>query len=105
MDSKRATCYQHMFGSNPRWKKYLRLFGEAWTIKTATGTLAKLANRGVQCMLVGYAEIMQGMFYQIWNPLTEWVHVTQDIIWVKQMMFQKQVEKTCLGCCQGSKLL
>jgi hypothetical protein len=41
VNGKRATWYQHMFGSNPQWTKHLRLFGEAGTVKTATGTTAK----------------------------------------------------------------
>lgn len=93
VNGKRATRYQHMFGSNPRWVKHLRLFGEAGTLKIATGTTAKLADRGVQCMMVGYAENHDGDVYLMWNPLTERVHVTQDVIWLKQMMFQKRVEE------------
>jgi len=89
VNGKRATQYQHMFGSNPWWTKHLRLFGEAGTVKTATGTSAKLADRGVQCMMVGYAENHDGDVYQMWNPLTQRVHVTRDIIWLKQMMLQK----------------
>jgi len=49
MNGKRATCYQHMFGSNPWWTKHLRLFEEVGIIKIATGTSTKLADRGVQC--------------------------------------------------------
>ena len=33
MNGKRATCYQHMFGSNPWWTKHLRLFGESGTVE------------------------------------------------------------------------
>jgi len=89
MNGKRATWYQHMFGSNPWWTKHLKLFGEAGMVKTSTGTSVKLANRGVQCMMVGYAENHDGDVYWMWNPLTEHVPVTWDIIWLKQMMFQK----------------
>ena len=80
MNGNRATQYQHMFGCNPWWTKHLRLFGEAGMDKTATGTSAKLADRGVQCMMVGYAENLDGDVYLMWNPLTEHVHVTWDII-------------------------
>ena len=44
-------------------------------------------------MMVGYMESHDGDVNQMWNPLTEHVHVTWDIIWLKQMMFQKQVEE------------
>jgi len=92
VNGTRATRYQHMFGSNPRWTKHLRFFGEAM-VKTATSTSAKLADRGVQCMMVGYAENHDGDVYRMWNPLTEQMHMTQDVIWLKQMMFQKRVEE------------
>ena len=69
------------------------MFGEARTVKTTTGTLAKLANRGVQFMMVGYAEYHEGHMYCMWNPVTECVHVTRDIICLKQMMFQKRVKE------------
>ena len=63
-----------------------------WGIRnsqTATGSSVKLADRGVQHMMVGYAENHDGDVYWMWNPLTEHVPVTWDIIWLKQMMFQK----------------
>ena len=44
-------------------------------------------------MMVGYAENHDGDVYRMWNPLTERVHVTRDVIWLKQMMFQKRVEE------------
>ena len=68
---KRATCYQLMFGSNPWWTKHLRLFGEVGTVKLATGTSPKPAERGVQCMMVVYAENHNGDVYCMWNPVIE----------------------------------
>ena len=56
VNGKRATHYQHMFGQNPPWAKHLRLFGEAGTVKIVTNTSPKLLDKGVQCMMVGYAE-------------------------------------------------
>ena len=44
-------------------------------------------------MMVGYVEKHYGDMYHLWNPVTEHVHVTKDIIWLKQMMFQKRVEE------------
>jgi len=80
VNSKRATKYQHMFGGKPQWTKHLRLFGEARTVKMSTRRSAKLANRGLPCMMVGYAENHDSDVYHMWNPVTEHVHVTRDII-------------------------
>jgi len=29
----------------------------------------------------------------MWNPVTRRVHITRDIIWMKQMLFQKKVDE------------
>ena len=60
VNGRRATQYQHMFGGNSWWTKHLRLSGIAATVKMATGTMAKLAYRGVQSMMVGYVENHNG---------------------------------------------
>ena len=82
-----------MFGQNPRWAKHLKLFGEAGTVKISTSTSPKLADRGAQCMMVGYAESHDGDVYRKWNPITRRVHITRDIIWMKAMLFQKKVDE------------
>jgi hypothetical protein len=44
-------------------------------------------------MCVGYADDHDGDVYQMWNPKTERVHITRDVIWMKQMMFTKGMEE------------
>ena len=53
----------------------------------------KLSDRGAQCMMVGYAEQHDGDVYRMWNPLTRKIHVTRDVIWLKQMLFKKMVDE------------
>jgi len=60
--------------------KQLRLLREAGTIKVVTGTSPKLADRGVQCMMVGYAENHNVDVFYMWNLVTEWVYLTRNII-------------------------
>jgi len=93
VNGKRASRYQHMFGQNPRWAKHLRLFGEAGAVKIVTNTSPKLSDKGLLCMMVGYAENHDGDVCPMWNPVTRWVHLTRDVIWLRQMMFQKRVEE------------
>jgi len=69
------------------------LFGEAGTVKITTLTSPKLADRGAQCMMVGYAESHNEDVYRMWNPVTRRVHITRDIIWMKQMLLQKRVDE------------
>ena len=89
IDGKMASRFEHWAGSNPSFAKYLRMWGEAGTVKVKTKTTPKLQDRGVQCMLVGYAPDHAGDCYRMWNPKTDGVHVTRDIIWLRRMFFAK----------------
>ena len=44
-------------------------------------------------MMVGYAESHDGDVYRMWNPVMRRVHITRDIIWMKQMLFEKMVDE------------
>ena len=47
---------------------HLRTWGEVGTVKTKTATTPKLAEKGVQCMFVGYAHNHAGDWYRMYNP-------------------------------------
>jgi hypothetical protein len=66
--------------------------GEAGTVKIKNDKTPKLANRGVQCVFVGYALGHSGDTYQMWNPVTNSLHQTRDVIWLQQMYY-KPVEQ------------
>ena len=89
IDGKLATRYMHKYGSDPAYAKHLRTWGEAGTV-TLKGTFpGKLADRGVQCMMVGYALQHTGDTYRMWDPNTNRIHTTRDIIWLKRMFYPK----------------
>jgi hypothetical protein len=46
-------------------------------------------DRGVQCMLVGYALDHAGDCYRMWNPDTNGIHETRDVIWLRRMFYEK----------------
>jgi hypothetical protein len=71
--TKKATRHEHLYGINPKCMNFLRTWGEAGTVKVKTKTMPKLADRGVHCMFVGYADYHDGDVYQMWNPKTETV--------------------------------
>jgi hypothetical protein len=87
VDGLITTSYKHFFGQNPKFAHHLRTWGEAGTVKTKTKTTPKLANRGVQCMFVGYAKDHEGDCYQMFNPKTDGVHTTRDVIWLRRMFY------------------
>jgi hypothetical protein len=85
-----ATRFVHWGGENPEFAKYLRVWGEAGTVKTKTKTTPKLFDRGVHCMMVGYALNHAGDTYRMWDMKTNRVHETRDVIWLKRMYFDKE---------------
>ena len=83
--------YEHWCGMNPKFAKYLRLWGEAGTVKTKTTTTPKVKDRGVPCMMIGYALEHPGDTYRMWNPDTNGVHQSRNVIWMKRMYYQKKI--------------
>jgi hypothetical protein len=74
LDGKVKRGVVHWSGKLPNFVKHLHTWGEAGTFKTKTPTMAKLADRGVHCMSVGYALDHAGNVYCMWKPKTGWVH-------------------------------
>ena len=71
-----ATRYEHWTGENPAFAKFLRVWGEAGTVKVRTKRTPKIADRGVTCMFVGYLENHAGDCYEMLDPGTMGVHKT-----------------------------
>ena len=89
IDGKEDTRYKHRFARNPAFADHLRIWGEAGTVKTKTATTPKVADRGVQCLIVGYALNHHGDCYRMWNPKTNYVYETRDVIWLRRMYFSE----------------
>lgn len=51
--------------------------------------MPKIADCGVQCMMVGYSTNHTGDCYKMWDPNTGRIHSTRDTIWLKRMYFLK----------------
>ena len=66
-----ATQYEHCTGSNPRFAKHLRVWGEAGTVTIKSKTSPKISDQGVPCIFVGYAPEHPGDTYRMWNPRTD----------------------------------
>jgi hypothetical protein len=65
MGTKKATRHEHFYGTNPKWMKFLRTWGEAGTVKVKTKMTPKLADRGVHYMFIGYADDHDGNVYRM----------------------------------------
>ena len=86
----KKTRFEHWNGELPRFVKGLRTWGEAGVVKTRTIATPKVANRGVQCMMVGYALGHAHDCYRMLNWETKRIHVTRDVIWLRRMYFSLQ---------------
>jgi hypothetical protein len=89
---KKATRHEHFYGNNPKWMNFLRTWGEGGTVKVNTKNTPKLADRGLHCMFISYEYDNDGDVYCMWKPKMERVHITWDIIWMKQIMLTKGIE-------------
>jgi Reverse transcriptase (RNA-dependent DNA polymerase) len=91
LDEKVATRYEHWCGRLSKWVNHLRIWGEAGTVKMKTDTTPKIADRGIKCMFVGHARNHDGDCYEMWNPSTNKIYVTRDVIWLNRMYFDEEV--------------
>ena len=91
IDGVEKSRYNHWSGgSEPKWAKYLRTWGEAGTVKLTSIATGKLEDRGVPCIFVGYATDHDGDVYRMWDPRTGGIHETRDVIWLRQMFYTKK---------------
>ena len=76
IDGVTATRYVYWGGTNLAFAKYLKTWGEAGTVKLKLTATPRAADRGVQCMMVGYALEHDGDCYRMWDPNTSRLHET-----------------------------
>lgn len=85
INGKLATRDEHVYGSNPNWASKLRIFGEAGVVKE--GKNGKSGNRGTTMLFVGYSgREKDGV--KMYNPNTNGIVNTRDVIWLKRMFYE-----------------
>jgi hypothetical protein len=47
-------------------------------------------------MFIGYPPNHEGDCYWMWNPVTNGVHTTRDVIWLKRMFYNKEMGQNIL---------
>ena len=70
LDGVKATRYVHWCGENPDFSKHQGTWSEARTVKIKSIVMPKIADRGMQCIFVGYALDHAGNVYRIYNLAT-----------------------------------
>ena len=87
LDGVIKTRVEHWCGELPEYAHHLRTWGEAGVVKLKTKTTVKLQNNGTTCMFVGYAINHKPDVYRMWDPFSNRVHTSRDVIWLKKMFF------------------
>ena len=62
-------------------------FGETGVVKE--GKNPKTGDRGIEMMFVGYPFNRESDSVRMWNPGTNRVCTSRDVIWMKQMYYKK----------------
>ena len=93
LDGKTATRYEQWCGKLPKWTQHLRTWGESGTVKIKTDTTPKIADRGIQCMFVGYSVDHDGDCFDMWHPKTNKVYITRDVIWLNRMYYSADCQE------------
>jgi hypothetical protein len=83
------TSFKHWCGVDPKFIEHLCTWGEVGAVNLRDIGTPKIADRGVQCMMVGYAIGHTSDCYKMWDPATDGIHKTCDIIWLKRMYVPK----------------
>ena len=81
---------EHVHGKQPKWIEDMHRWGEAGVVKE--GKNGKAGDRGTEMMFVGYSMNRESDSKRMWDPATNRVVVTRDIIWMKQMLYRKAKE-------------
>ena len=87
---RRLARGQAMLGANPKWVVNFRTWGERGVVKEGKGK--KSVDRGIPMMFVGYPENWESDSVRMWNPETNGVVTTRDVIWMNKMFFEKPSE-------------
>ena len=87
VNGKLATRDVHIYGANPMWSKNLCFWRTAGGV--TTGIDSKTGDRGTNMMLVGYME-QENNSARMWDPNTNRVVVTSNVIWLKHILLHQK---------------
>jgi hypothetical protein len=92
INDNKKTRYEHFHNESAPYQKFLRIFGEAGTVKLKTKTTPKMLNKGATCMFIGFPENHDGECWLMYNAKTRGVHTTRDVVWLRRMYYQKAIQ-------------
>ena len=87
---KKYARWKHLFGRNPEYANHLIIWGEEGTVNIKTDRTPKVEDQGLQCMMVVFVLNNNGDCYRMWNPNTNYIYESRDILWLQIMYYPKQ---------------
>ena len=80
------SSHELFYGTPPNHAKYLREFGEVGIVAKHSNkkVRSKLADRGIPCLFVGYAENHSTDVYRMFNLKTKHILKLRDVLWLGQ---------------------
>jgi hypothetical protein len=86
-----------LHGEKPILYDNLKIFDEVGVVTTKDKIQAKLSNRGITCMFVGYTDHHSRDVYRMLNLTTNSIINSQDIIWLNKTYGERKNYKTTIS--------
>jgi hypothetical protein len=90
------TASEKFTGSNPKWFKNLRTFGEIGITYNNQKIKGKLDNRGYPCMFIGYTEDHASNVYEFVNLNNQANFMSRNVVWLHKLFHQHMKTKSSL---------
>ena len=87
LNGKTATRYEHFHEAIPHYAKHLWIWGKAGTVSMSKN--GKVVNRGTPMIFIGYDKNHARDCYCTYNPSTQCVTETREIMWLHHMYYGK----------------
>ena len=97
IDGVKKTRVEHWSGKLPGYAHYLRTWGEAGVVKVKRTGTPKVADRGITCMFVDYADNHAGDCYEMLNLQTMRILLTRDVQWLGRMYYQQPQKEATIA--------
>jgi hypothetical protein len=90
------TASEKFTGSNPKWFRNLRTFGEIGITYNNQKIKGKLDNRGYPCMFIGYTEDHASIAYLFFNLNSQAIFMSGNVVWLHKLFHQHMKTKSAL---------
>jgi Reverse transcriptase (RNA-dependent DNA polymerase) len=90
------TASEKFTGSNPKWFKNLRTFGEIGITYNNQKIKGKLDNKGYPCMFIGYTEDHASNVYVFYNLNNQAIFMSRNVVWLHKLFHQHMKTKSAL---------